>query len=48
MRGPVVPSKRALPSQVRPNTGSGRILTMPEPKTKHFMRLLVQLAKGTA
>jgi len=21
---------------------------MPEPKTKHFMRLLVQLAKGTA
>jgi hypothetical protein len=31
-----------------PNTGSGRTLTMPELKTKHFMRLLVQLTKGTA
>jgi hypothetical protein len=31
-----------------PNTGSGRTLTMPEPKTKHFMRLLVQLTKGSA
>jgi len=32
----------------RPNTGSGRTPTMPEPKTKDFMRLLVQLTKGTA
>jgi len=31
-----------------PNTGSGRTLTVPEPKTKDFMRLLVQLTKGTA
>jgi hypothetical protein len=34
--------------QGRPNTGSGRTLTVPEPKTKDFMRLLVQLTKGTA
>jgi hypothetical protein len=32
----------------RPNTGSGRTLIVPEPKTKDFMRLLVQLTKGTA
>jgi hypothetical protein len=31
-----------------PNTGSGRTLTVPEPKTKDFMHLLVQLTKGTA
>jgi hypothetical protein len=31
-----------------PNTGSGRTLTMPEPKTKDFMPFLVQLLKGTA
>jgi hypothetical protein len=31
-----------------PNTGSGRTLTMPESKTKHFMPLLVQLSAGTA
>jgi hypothetical protein len=30
------------------NTGSGRTLTVPEPKTKDFMHLLVQLTKGTA
>jgi len=30
------------------NTGSGRTLTMSVPKTKDFMRLLVQLIKGTA
>jgi hypothetical protein len=31
-----------------PNTGSGRTPTVPEPKTKDFMLLLVQLTKGTA
>ena len=31
-----------------PNTGSGRTLTVPEPKTKHLMLLLVQLTEGTA
>ena len=31
-----------------PNTGSDRTLTMPEPKAKHLMLLLVQLIKGTA
>jgi len=31
-----------------PNTGSGRTLTVPEPKTKDFMSVLVQLTKGTA
>jgi hypothetical protein len=31
-----------------PNTGSGRTLTMPEQKTKDFMRLLVQPTEGTA
>jgi hypothetical protein len=30
------------------NTGSGRTLTVPEPKTKDFMCLLVQLTKGAA
>jgi hypothetical protein len=30
------------------NAGLGRTLTVPEPKTKDFMLLLVQFAKGTA
>jgi TPR repeat protein len=32
-------------SKYGPNTGSGRTLTMSEPKTKHLTRLLVQLSK---
>jgi len=28
-----------------PNTGSGRTLTVPEPKTKHFMRFLFSSPK---
>jgi len=31
-----------------PNTELGRTLTVPEPETKDFMRLLVQLTEGTA